>query len=390
MSRKAKILLLVSGLFTLAVGLSNVFVNIFLWKKSNDFILIAKYNLMSYIFIPIVFILAGWISKKKNGIWSLRMGISSFIIFFISILLFKDNITEYIYHLGILFGIAAGFYWLAFHVLSFDFTHTGNRDTFNGINGSIIGVASAIAPFSAAYIIAISKGNTGYTVVFTISLILFVFLILISLLLKSNHYGENLEFSEIISSNDTEWSNLRKSTVAWGLRDVVILFLISVLIYKTTGSEMALGKLSLFSYMISAAAYMFEQKVIKPKRRFFSIHLGAIFMFISVIGLVININYIFLLIYVIVDAVFMPFFTVPMSSATFNILNHNHKESLRVEYIINREIVLNIGRVISTVTLITLLTYFKNDRILNYFLLFIGSSQFLSLYFLRKIRLWEK
>lgn len=153
MSKKAKILLLISGLFTLSMGLSNVFVNIFLWKKSNDFIIIAKYNLMHYIFLPFSYIAAGWLSKRKNGVLALRFGIGFFILFFMSILLVKNDIVKYIYPIGILYGIAAGFYWLAFQVLAFDFTATNNRDTFNGFNGSICGIASAIAPFTGAYII---------------------------------------------------------------------------------------------------------------------------------------------------------------------------------------------------------------------------------------------
>ena len=37
MSKEAKTLLVVSGLFTLAAGLSNIFVNIYLFKKTEDF-----------------------------------------------------------------------------------------------------------------------------------------------------------------------------------------------------------------------------------------------------------------------------------------------------------------------------------------------------------------
>ncbi|MCT4509154.1 MAG: hypothetical protein N4A48_10455 [Tepidibacter sp.] len=65
MSREAKTLLIISGLFALAKGLSNVFVNIFLWKKSNDFIMISQYNLVQYIFLPIAFTIGGWLSKKR-------------------------------------------------------------------------------------------------------------------------------------------------------------------------------------------------------------------------------------------------------------------------------------------------------------------------------------
>lgn len=390
MSKKAKILLLVSGLFTLSIGLSNVFVNIFLWKKSNDFIVIAIYNLMHYIFLPISFIAAGWLSKRKNGIWALRFGIGFFILFFISILLLRNTITKYIVLVGILYGIAAGFYWLSFQLLTFDFTNTNNRDTFYGFNGFICGIANAIAPFTAAFIIEKNENTFGYLIVFVISLSLFIILILVSLLLKSKHYGEKLVFKKIISKNGFEWQNLRKSIAIWGLRDVIMLFLINVLIYKTTGSEMALGKLTLVASLISSVAYITEQKFIKPKKRIFSLHLGAIFMFIAVLGLVFRINYTFLVIYIILDAMFLPFFTIPMSSAAFNILNRYHQENMRTEYIINREIVLNSGRILSTVLLILALSFIKNDKVLNYFLLFIGSSQLLSLIFLRKIRTWEE
>ncbi|WP_432665848.1 MFS transporter [Wukongibacter baidiensis] len=388
MSKKAKILLLISGLFTLSMGLSNVFVNIFLWKKSNDFIIIAKYNLMHYVFLPPAYIAAGWLSKRKNGVLALRLGIGFFILFFMSILLLKNDIVKYIYPIGILYGIAAGFYWLAFQVLAFDFTSTNNRDTFYGFNGSICGIASAVAPFTGAYIIESSQNNLGYVIVFAISLALFVVLIFISLTLHSEHYGEKLNFKKIFSKNGFEWNNYRISIAAWGIRDVVILFLISILVYTTTGSEMALGKLSMIAYLISAGAYALEQKIIKPKRRVFSMCLGSILMFIAVLGLFIKISYTALVMYMILNAIFLPFFMVPVASASFNILSRNHEEKMRTEYMINREFALNAGRIVSTSLLIVILTFVKNKRVLNYFLLFIGSAQLISLYFLRKIKTW--
>lgn len=390
MSKKAKILLIVSALFTLSMGLSNVFVNIFLWKKSSDFIIIAKYNLMHYIFLPFSFLAAGWLSKKKNGVWALRIGVVLFILFFLLILLFRNNVLEYIYPIGILYGIAAGFYWLSFQVLTFDFTYTNNRDTFYGFNGCICGVANAISPITAAYIIERNKNMMGYSIVFAISLGLFIILTLVSLTLHSEDYGDRFEFKKILSKNGDEWGYFRKSIAAWGLRDVVIYFLIVILVYKTTGSEMALGKLTLIASLISSAAYAFEQMIIKPKRRLFSLHLGAIFMFISVSGMIIKINYATLTMYMMLSALFVPFFMVPVNSAAFNILTRNHDESMRIEYIVNREFALNLGRIISTSLLIGLLTFVKDKRVLNYFLIFIGCAQLISLYFLRKIKTWEE
>lgn len=390
MTKQVKILLIISALFTMALGLSNVFVNIFLWKKSNDFLTIAKYQLMHYTFTPISFIIAGWLSKKKNGIYALRIGVILFSAFFILILLAKDAITNYVFLFGALLGIASGFYWLAFQVLSFDFTCTTNRDTFNGYNGFMVSAAGAIAPLAAAYIIEKNQNLFGYYIVFFISLVLFIIQLLVSLMLRSETYGHRLIFKKIFGQNSVEWSNLRKAIGTWGLRDVVMIFIIQILIFQTTGSEMSLGKLSFLAFGISCVSYLLEQKFIKPKYRFISLHLGAIFLFIAVLGLVFRINYFTLLIYTIISSLFLPFFYVPMASFSFNTLSRHHEECYRIEYIINKEILLNTGRVFSILILIMLLTFFDNKFTLNYFLLFMACSQFVSLYFLRKIKTWSK
>ena len=59
MSKDAKMLLVVSVLFTLAMGLSSIFVNVFFWQETKSFIVIVIYNLTHYIFSTLTFILAG-------------------------------------------------------------------------------------------------------------------------------------------------------------------------------------------------------------------------------------------------------------------------------------------------------------------------------------------
>lgn len=389
MSKEAKIILIIGVLFTLAMGLSNIFVNIFIWKKSNDFVIVALYNLMHYIFVPITFIFAGWLSKKKSGIWSLRLGILCFVMFFGLILYIKNNILSYIYPLGILFGIAAGFYWLAYNVLSFDCTTENNRDTFNGFNGCAVGGANALAPLIGGFIIQKAGNTNGYTIVFACSLVLFFTLIFVSLLLKGKRYGDKLNFGHIWGSRHDEWTKLRQAITVWGLRDVVIGFLIVTLIFKSTGSELSVGKLSLLAAIISSLAFLTQQKLIKPKHRLLSMYIGATLMLVAVLGLTWNIGYTSLLVFTILDAMFSPFFIIPMSSASFNVINEYHEESLRAEYVINKEIVLNLGRIISTLVLIVLLVFVKQKQVLNFFLLFLGCTQLISLFFLRRMQIWK-
>jgi MFS transporter, YQGE family, putative transporter len=386
MCREAKILLAVSALFTFAMGLSNIFINIFFWKQTSNFTIIVIYNMLHYITTPFAFILSGALAKKKNGIWALRIGLMIFTLFFGMILFAGRSGTAYIYILGAVYGIAAGFYWLAFNTLSFDFTCTDNRDTYNGFNGSCAGIAAAAAPITSAYIISSFSGSKGYNIVFTITLSIFIILIFVSMLIKCKNYGSKVNWKAVFSKNCQEWSIIRKTAMLWGFRDVTIVFIINILIIETTGSELSLGKLTLIGSLLSSASYMLVQKIIKPPKRRLAIYIGTIGSFAAILGVVYKVAYETLLLYVTMDAVFLPFFLIQQSSSTFNVINRAHDEDMRIEYMINKDIAINSGRTISSLILVILLYIFKEISILKAYLLFIGIAPIAAGFFLRKLR----
>ena len=386
MCREAKLLLTISALFTLAMGLSGIFINIFFWRQTNDITVIVIYNLLQYISIPVNFLFAGMLSKRKNGIWALRVGFGMFALFYSLILIIGNKGNAYIYILGIVNGIAAGFYWLAFSILCFDFTDINNRDTFNGYNGSIAGIAGALAPVTSGYIISSFGGIRGYNIVFALTLSLFIVLIILSIGLKCKECSSKLQFKRIFLKNCEEWNEIRKSTMFWGFRDVIIGFLVNILIIEVTKSEFSLGKLSLIGSFLSAVGFMLVQKIIKPKHRIISIFLGTIISFLAVIGLIIRVNYTTILIFTFLNSFFLPFFMIQLSSSTFNVINRVHEEDMRVEYVINKEIVLNIGRIISSLILILVLNIFKGPYVIKIYLLFIGIIPIVSGYFLARLK----
>ena len=127
------------------------------------------------------------------------------------------------------------------------------------------------------------------------------------------------------------------------------------------------------SPVLSSFAFLIQQKLFKPRHRLLSMYIGVTLMLIAVLGLTWNIGYTTLLIFIVIESIASPFFITPMASATFNVINEYHEESLRAEYIINKEIVLNLGRIISTLVLIILLALVKQVHVLNFYLLFLGS-----------------
>lgn len=386
MCKDTRLLFIVSGLFNLAMGISGVFVNVFFWKQTSSFSIIVAYNLTQYLTTPITFTLGGMIAKRKNGVWSLRIGLILYAVFYALIALLGDGVSLQIYLLGIIFGMATGFYWLGYNTLSFDLTNTRNRDTFNGLNGSIGGIISAVTPMISAYIISRFGNLRGYRIVFVTTLVLFVILFLISLILKCKTYGRKLDFKRCFSKNTEEWSVIRKATTIWGFRDVIISFIITILIMQVTNSELSLGRFTFTASLISSAAFYLVQRIIKPKWRRLSILIGGLGAFISVLGLVIHVNHTSLIFYAVVDAFFLPFFMVQLSSSTYNVIDRSHEEDMRIEYLINKDWVLNFGRIISSLILLILILIFKDSAILKGYLLLLGIVPMLSAFFLRKLK----
>src|SRR5699024_7484223 len=145
-SRDLIFLLVIGGLYSLSIFLSNTFVNIYLWKQAGDYTTIAFYNLGIYLFQPISFILEGKIDKIIDRVIVLRLGVIFLSLFFLSVLLIAEDASTYNFMLGSVLGVGYGFYWLAFNVLTFEITEPESRDFFNGFLGVPQSFAGMIAP----------------------------------------------------------------------------------------------------------------------------------------------------------------------------------------------------------------------------------------------------
>src|SRR5690625_226989 len=107
-NRDLALLLIIGGLYSFGIFLSNTFVNVYLWKHSGDYITIAVYNLGIFIFQSVTFVLAGKMAKKMDRIIVLRLGVTFLSIFFLSVLLVGHHIATYNFILGSVLGIGYG------------------------------------------------------------------------------------------------------------------------------------------------------------------------------------------------------------------------------------------------------------------------------------------
>lgn len=387
-NRDLVLLLTIGGLYTLAISLSNTFVNIYIWKQTKDFLNIGMYNLAVVVAQPITFAFAGKLAKNVDRIIILRLGVSALAAFFITVLWTGTHTSQYILLIGSMLGIGYGFYWLAFNLLTFEITEPETRDFFNGFLGLLTSLAGMIGPILAGYVISHMKRWNGYTFIFILSLTLFTIAIVMSFFLSRRECEGKYELMKIIQErrHNRNWNRVTLAHFFQGLREGTFVFVISVYVYITTGSELAIGKFGLVSSGISFLCYYLATRLIKDTYRKKAILLGGLLLYAGVYLVIIDVTYQKLLIYAACIAVAYPILLVPYMSMTYDVIGKARQaKELRVEYIVVRELFLNIGRIFSIVSFLLAVYFFQPQQSLPILLGVLGMGHLLIYFTVRNV-----
>ncbi|MDQ0218299.1 MFS transporter [Peribacillus cavernae] len=382
------LLLLIGGLYSLSIALSNTFVNVYLWKQSGEFLDIGIYNLSIVLFQPLTFILAGRLAKKVDRIIVLRLGVIFLSAFYLCVLLVGTRATDFIVLLGGLLGVGYGFYWLAFNVLTFEITEPETRDFFNGFLGILSSFGGMIGPVLAGFIISRLTKYSGYSIVFGISLFLFFIAVILSFSLNRRPASGKYSFMRIWKErgNNHNWRMITYANFFQGLREGTFMFVVSIFVFIKTGSEMAIGNFGLINSAISFVAYYLASRYIKQPMRKKAILIGGVLLYIGVFLIAVDISYGKLLIYAGTIAIAYPLLLVPYVSMTYDIIGTAwNAAEMRIEYIVVREVFTHFGRIVSILGFIAAVTLFDPEESLPLFLLIIGAGHLCISLFVRKI-----
>lgn len=389
-NRDLLLLLAIGGLYSLSIFLSNTFVNIFLWKQSEDYASIALYNLAIYIMQPLTFLLAGKWAKKMDRVIVLRLGVTGLSLFFMTVLLVGEEASRFNITLGGILGIGYGFYWLAYNVLTFEITEPETRDFFNGFFGLLQSFGGMIGPITAGYIISKMENYTGYTVIFSISLTLFLMAVVCSLFIQRRKAKGNLTLKPIIRvrKENTNWNKVLHAHFFQGLREGTFLFVIAIWVFLITDSEFALGTFNLIFSASSFLFYYLATRIIKPNMRKKAVFIGGLMLYLSIYLILFFRSYPVLLVYAAIIGMAYPIIYVPYFSISYDVIGSSWKaKDMRIEYIVVKEQYLNAGRVISILLFLTGIAAFDPDTVIPYILAIVGAGHLMIYFFIKEVHL---
>jgi YQGE family putative transporter len=230
-------------------------------------------------------------------------------------------------------------------------------------------------------------GESGYRIVFMISLGIFVVGIGVSFFLHNRKTEGNYEWLlpfRILKKRQTPWRPVFGALAAQGLRESVFGVMIGLLVYIQTGSELSLGNFALITSTVGFISFYATGKWLKPVWRRSGMLIGTIVMTAVIVPFFFGVSFTTLLIFGVGAALFIPLYTIPMTSAVFDLIGMDEDSAReRVEYVVMRELALNAGRITGMVIFIVTLSFSKAPLVINCMLLVIGSAPLLSWLFMR-------
>lgn len=367
MKKEAKMYLILMAFFSFATGMSNLFINVFIWKIDQSYLTLAIYSLMYSVIVLASFPLCSIYARKRTPMASLRLGVLFFILTYGLVLFYKENAAHHIYEIGFLMGLGTSFFAIGMHMQTLDSTKDDGRDRFLYIGNFLNSIGGMIAPLLAGMIIERYAGIKGYYAVFSISVVWFVLVVLVSMKMQGKHVSETSQFLQVWCNPTKEWKGMYWVTIGSGFVEGTYgTFLVTMMAYSILKSELSLGGFATFASIVGLLTSIILSKISKPSRRVGIYSFGAVLMALSSIWLSIQSNFTVLVIYTILSAIGMNLITTTLDVMTYaSIEKDQNYQSRRLDYIIIREIPLGIGRTAGIVFFLILNTLFNKGQILS-------------------------
>ncbi|MFF2017245.1 MFS transporter [Paenibacillus sp. NPDC058177] len=377
MKVQASLLLGVNGLFLLAGALSGTFLNVYLWKSRQDYMMIGWFTVAQQIALGLSFWLAGKWVKEHNKMNALRIGIAVSGLFYLIVLGIGGNAIQYIWPLGLLLGVAIGLFWLAFNIVYFEITDAANRDFWNGWMGLLGSLTGIVGPWASGRLISSLSGDRGYQIVFMISLGIYGAAVVLSFFLKKRKseadYGWLEPWRQLKGSD--QWRRVAAGLFFQGLREGVFSFLIGLLVFVAAKEESKLGQFALVTSALSLVSYWIAGKFFKPTYRSAGMLIGGVLLVGVITPLLWQVNYGTLLIMGMGTSLFIPLYMLPMTSTSFDLIGASEESvSNRVELVVLRELSLMCGRILGILVFIAVLSVNRSPRTITVLLLVLGAA----------------
>ena len=344
------------------------FLVLYFFQLSDSNILpIGIYKLCAVITTWLIIFITRNICKTKHRIKLLRFGIIMYFIYFLSLILLKEKVVNYIALVGMIYGLAEGFYYSVYNMIESDGISNEKRQKFLGGTHAINDILSIVLPTFFGYIVL----KTGFVNSLILIICIVTIQIVMSYLLKDINIPKHKkvdfkEFRNIVKNNNV-LKLLFKMRLFEGIlyAEGAFNMIVSLFIIRVFSDSFSLGIFTSIFSIVSATLGILFIKVIKVKHYKNLIIFSSLFTSISLIFMIINCNALSIIIFNFFHKISRGAMTLINVKNIHDTANDERiKNEYKVEYYVSLESFLAIGRVIGCGLFI--LMAFTNSNIILY------------------------
>lgn len=345
----------------------------FLDVSASNILPLGIYKLVAVIAIFAVMFFARNYCKSKHRVNLIRTGIILNFIYFLAIILLKEKVVDYIYLVGLLYGLEEGFYYSVYNNIESDGITNEERPRFSGLNKAVNSILSIIFPLVFGTLIY----ATGFIKSLIIVLIFVVIQIVLSFFIKDKNIPTNSKtdlkkFGKIVKENRTI-KQLYKNRFFSGLTysEGAFAYIVTIYIIKVFSDSVSLGVFTSIFSLISCVIGLLFARCIKKESYNSVIKVSMVFTIISLCAMIYNCNFITIVLFNLCQTFSKGLMDLINCNSSSDISNLEViKKEYKVEYWLGVEASLFLGRVISN-TLFILMAFTGADIMIYIFVVFL-------------------
>lgn len=358
-----------------------VFINAFILRRTENFTAVALYNLANFIVLPIAFVLNGYLLKKVPIKYLYLFGLVGQGLVVSSLFFFPFTTSLSLFLFGCLQGIPAGIYWGNRNFISLSATQDEYRSFYIGLEMIIGTTMSVITPVLLGWILIFGEQSSLYTIDFAyraLSICMLFILVGSGLILFSEKEVKNPELKSVLVKNPSpRWKLARLMESFRGVGDGIKMFIDTLIIFTFLGKEGAIGTIQSISAIIAVFAIYFFSSRIGVHRR--TMMVTTITCCLLVVATVFTFFFspiaavIYLPSYRLLDRLQWIF----LSPISLKVIDDEEggDPTNNYAYIANRELFLNIGRIIGLGIFFSLIALFSQIHALRFIPLITAAFQ---------------
>lgn len=363
-------------LFGLATPMASTYVNTYLWRQSKSPETLAVFNIGIFIAIALGFLLnivflRRFGSGKLYALGCILQGLVP-----LALVSLGARADTYAFAVGLILGLAQGFYWANRNALTSKLSQGEYRYRFVSVETALGTVAGVISPLLIGWFIASGEQlstqtiDHAYQVTAVASLILLMAAGALAWPLAIEPLGtKRMSFA----GTSKLWKTQRVIEIVNGMAHGIETVLPLVIILTLLGQEGAVGTLKSAGAVFSAIVIVFLRKYVRHHHH---ANLFGVWLVVTLLGstlFAVLYTPMSALIYFLLSGLVSPVRWSSFTTVMYEIVDQElrAKDSHRFFYIADREVFLNIGRVIGLL-LLTFLFRLSPEMVSRYGLLLVA------------------